>query len=176
MYKIGDLIFRKPNKEDVDQLYQIKNKEEIQALLGGFTVGYSKEDIESWILFHQTKKNECLFIIEDFKTSTIIGHIGLYEIDYRIRKAEFALLLDTQYQGKGFGFLCSSFMIGYGFNQLNLNRISMTVLASNIGSVKLCKKIGFTEEGCLKSDQFKNGKYEDVVLMAIMKADFTHNR
>jgi len=165
------LLLRKPEHDDIDILYQLKNDSETNDLLGGFTKGYSKEDIKNWIIFHNQAPDECLYLIEERKTSKIIGHVGLYKIDFRVRKAEFAILIaDKDARGKGYGKMCTDFMLDFGFEQLNLNRIELSLLSTNTIAYNLYMNRGFEKEGILKKAQLKNGNYIDVILMAKLKA------
>ncbi len=165
------LLLRKPEAIDVEMLYQLKNDSETNELLGGFTLGYSMEDIKDWITFHNSAQDECLYLIEERKTAKIIGHVGLYKIDYRIRKAEFAILIaDKDARGKGYGKMCTDFMLDFGFQQLNLNRIELALLSTNTIAYNLYMNRGFEKEGILKEAQFKNGNYIDIILMAKLKA------
>lgn len=171
MKKINEfIILRKPDFSDIDELYILKNDEYSNSQLGGFNNGYSKEDIRNWIHFHNSQTNEIVFVIQEVEHGKLIGHVGLYKIDYRIRKAEFAILIaDENYRGKGFGNFCTTYILDYGFNQLNLNRIELTLLSENIQALGLYKKNGFVQEGLLKQVQYKNGKYHDLILMAKLK-------
>lgn len=165
---INDLIIlRKPEQDDAEVLYELKNNQETNDLLGGFTTGYSKEGIKDWISFHNKASNECLYLIQEKSSGRLIGHVGLYNIDHRIRKAEFAIMIaDKSARNKGYGGLCTDFMLEFGFNQLNLNRIELSLLANNLTAYNLYIKKGFVEEGLLKQAQFKNGNYIDIILMA----------
>lgn len=164
------LILRKPDIDDIEALFVIKNDIETNSKLGGFNTGYSKKDIQEWIQFHNSSKNEVIYVIQRIDNKMLIGHVGLYNIDFRIRKAEFAILIaDKESRGKGFGRLCTEYLLEYGFNQLNLNRIELAVLASNKEAIDLYLKNGFIHEGLQKQAQFKNGIYQDIVLMARLK-------
>lgn len=164
------ICLRKADLKDIDALYEIKNDKEATALLGGFSNGYSRIDIENWIISHNNNKNEVLYLIETVEGSNVIGHVGLYNIDFRVRKAEFAILIAGDCnQGKGYGSLCTKFMIDYAFNELNIRKITLSLLSDNIRAFSLYKKYGFVQEGLLKDEQFKKGKYHDVILMALFK-------
>ena len=169
MKTINDLlILRKPDNDDVEALYLLKNDQETNDLLGGFSKGYSKEGIKEWISFHNHTNDECLYLIQEIASGKLIGHVGLYNIDYRIRKAEFAIsIADKSSRGKGYGSMCTDFMLDFGFNQLNLNRIELSLLSTNTVAYKLYLKKGFVQEGLLKQAQYKNGSYIDVILMAM---------
>ena len=162
------LYLRKADLKDIDALYEIKNNKPAAAMLGGFSYGYSKLDIENWIVSHNKNQNEIIFLIENMECNEVIGHVGLYNIDFRIRKAEFAILIaGEKNQGKGYGTICTKFMVDYAFNELNIRKITLSLLSDNIPALSLYKKCGFVQEGLLKNEQFKNGKYHDIVLMAL---------
>lgn len=171
MKTINDLlILRKPDNDDLEALYLLKNNQETNELIGGFTTGYSKEEIKEWIIEHNRSTNECLFLIQEIADGKLIGHVGLYNIDNRIRKAEFAIsIADKSSRGKGYGEMCTDFMLDFGFNQLNLNRIELSLLSTNTVAYNLYLKKGFVQEGLLKQAQYKNGNYIDVILMAKFK-------
>jgi ribosomal-protein-alanine N-acetyltransferase len=162
---------RKADMKDIDALYEIKNDIKSASLLGGFSNGYSRKDIENWINYHNNKQDEVIFLIETLKNEKVIGHVGLYNIDFRVRKAEFAILIAGEdNQGKGYGSLCTKFMIDYAFDELNIRKINLSLLSENKRAVSMYNKIGFLQEGILRNDQYKNGKYHDVILMALARS------
>lgn len=164
------LLLRKPDMNDLEELYLLKNDIESSAYLGGFSTGYSRESIKEWIQFHNKANNEVIYVIQNIANGKLIGHVGLYNIDHRIRKAEFAILIaDKNSRGKGYGSLCTEYMIKYGYEQLNLNRIELSLLSTNEKALAIYTKNGFIKEGVLKQSQYKNGRYYDVILMAKFK-------
>ena len=46
------------------------------------------------------------------------------------------------------------------------------VLESNIGSLKMHKKCGYNEEGVLRDSVWKNGKFQNQIILSIMETDF----
>lgn len=172
-YQLGDVLLRRPDPCDLEALYHQKNDPEIASMLGGFTTGYSRQDINDWLNYHRQLKDEVIWAIVRAADTVCIGHVGLYEIDSRIRAAEFAILLgDRTVWGKGIGTTCTRFAINYGFGELNLNRIHLSVLASNDRAVKLYERLGFKMEGRLRQAQYKNGQYLDVLLMALLREEY----
>ncbi|MFW9773646.1 MAG: GNAT family N-acetyltransferase, partial [Candidatus Thorarchaeota archaeon] len=55
---------------------------------------------------------------------------------------------------------------------LNLHKISGTVSVENVGSWKVAEKVGFTFEGIIKADIYKEGKYIDVKKYGFLKEDW----
>jgi RimJ/RimL family protein N-acetyltransferase len=172
MYEVAGFKLRKAERSDIDALYVVKNDPEVASMLGGFSTGYSKVDLEGWVEFHRAAKDEALFVIADTKDRAI-GHVGLYKIDHRVRAAEFGILIgDRSTWGKGLGRACARFAIEYGFDELNLRRIYIEVLATNERSIKLCRSLGFVDEGRLRQAQWQHGNYVDVILMGLLAEEY----
>jgi RimJ/RimL family protein N-acetyltransferase len=164
---LDELSFRRPELTDIEDLFIIKNDMEAASLLGGQTKHYTKGDIKKWIEFHNNKNDEVVFVLVNNHTHKVIGHVGLYNIDQNIRKAEYGILIgDKDSRGKGYGVQCTNYMINYAFNKLNLNRVVALVITDNIASKKMFLKCGFNIEGTMIEDNYKNGRYYDVYIMA----------
>ncbi len=169
-HTVADTILRRPEPRDAALLYAQKNDPEVAGLLGGFSKGYSAADITEWIEAHRHRSNEVIFVIADERTDTCLGHVGFYNIDYRVRSAEFAIMIgDKNAWGHGLGKAITAYMLRYGFQWLNLNRIELSVLVTNERAIALYEKLGFATEGVKRQSQYKSGKYVDVCFMAILK-------
>ena len=59
----------------------------------------------------------------------------------------------------------------HGFDDLNLHRIYVSILQSNLGSIRTCEKAGFRHEGTIREGAYKNGRYHDLVLMGLLKSE-----
>lgn len=171
-FDLGPVRLRKPEPGDVEALYRQKNDPENAALLGGFTKGYTRADLARWVEAHARAEHEALYIIAD-ASDACLGHVGLYEIDPRIRSAEFAILLgEPSARGRGLGRICTSFMLRFGFDSLQLHRIHLQVLDSNPRARKLYEGLGFRHEGTLRHAQWKDGRFLDVHVMAILEDEW----
>jgi len=171
-FDLGKVRLRKPEPTDVEALYVQKNDPEVAAMLGGFTKGYSRSDLARWVDAHAQAKDEALYVIAD-EGDRCLGHVGLYKIDHRVRCAEFAILVgDKKVWGSGIGRACTTFMLRFGFDELQLHRIYLEVLASNGRARKLYDSLGFALEGTLRQAQWKGGKYLDVHVMGILEDEW----
>ncbi len=63
-------------------------------------------------------------------------------------------------------------MLHHGFCTLGLTRIEARQLLSNQASVRLFEKCGFRVEGVLRKAVFKDGRHQDLNLMAILREEF----
>ena len=56
----------------------------------------------------------------------------------------------------------------FGFRQMNLYRIGLSVYATNQRGVRAYEKVGFKEEGRRRSAQFVGGRFVDVIEMGLL--------
>lgn len=176
MHKVGEVNLRMLEPRDIDALMVQKNDAEVAALLGGFSTGYARADLESWLEYHRTAEDEVLWAIADSQDACL-GHVGLYGIDHRVRKAEFAIMLgDRSVWGRGIGKSVSAWVLDHGFLQLNLNRIELDVLATNPRAQALYAALGFQVEGTRRAAQYKDGEFIDVLLMSLLRSEWDARR
>ena len=57
------------------------------------------------------------------------------------------------------------------FENWELNRIEMTTLPDNDGSLALARKLGFTREGLLRRRNFERGNYVDIVMLGVLRGE-----
>jgi len=104
----------------------------------------------------------------------LIGTAGLHRLDYRSRLAEFGLALGLRTAwGQGFGTEATRMTLDYAFGTLNLNRVWLQVYASNAAAIRVYEKVGFRQEGVQRAQHFLEGRYEDGVLMGILRSEWT---
>ena len=155
--------------EDAEVIQRLKNNEKAALLLGGVHHSYTLEDIVNWINFHNNNSDEVLLVVEDRSVGKLIGHVGLYKIDRFARKTEYGILLaDDNSRGKGYGTKCTRTMVDYAFDELGMHKVTAAVLSANAPSVAMFKKCGFSVDGCLRDDVYKNGRYYDVLSMSVL--------
>ena len=106
------------------------------------------------------------------ETDQLIGGIGLTHVSISHRRASLGIFIgDKSCWSKGYGTEALKLMVGYGFDELNLHRIHLTVFGFNARAMRAYEKAGFKREGVFRDDVFKNGKYNDVYPMAILESE-----
>ena len=105
-----------------------------------------------------------------------IGTVGLYGVDWITRKAEFRILIGEIYCGKGWGTIATRLALRFGFERLNLNRIWLGVTQANERALAAYRKAGFTVEGVLYEDLYRDGVYHNSVRMGILRHDYGEER
>ena len=88
------------------------------------------------------------------------------EIGYTIKKEEWK---------KGYATEVTSALIKFGFETLNLHRISATTSPLNIASQSVLKKSGMKQVGHLQKHLLQRGQWRDSLLYAILKEEWIKN-
>lgn len=124
--------------------------------------------------FHAQVATGCCaqFVIYINESMKPIGSVFLKNIDTQSHKAEYGIFIgEDEARGRGYGSEAARLIIQYGFHLLNLNRIYLSVFSENHAAISSYEKVGFHQEGQLRQDFCRNGKYYDVVLMAMLAAE-----
>lgn len=117
-------------------------------------------------------KEQVNFEIHENDTGVLIGHCGLYYIDWIHRHAEFGIYVgDTTYRSGGYGSDALRTLIKYGFDDLNLNKIWCEVYTNN-DALTIYKHLGFQQEGILRQHYYNEGKYWDSTMLSVLKSEF----
>jgi RimJ/RimL family protein N-acetyltransferase len=82
------------------------------------------------------------------------------------------LWIGEPFQGKGIGTRVINELIQYGFQKLNLQKVTGSVFTGNIGSRRAFEKCGFHLEATLPEASLKRGKKLDDWLFAITRETF----
>jgi RimJ/RimL family protein N-acetyltransferase len=64
----------------------------------------------------------------------------------------------------------------FAFETLNLNRVWLHVRATNAAGIRAYEKVGYRREGLLRQHMYREGQYDDIVTMAILREDWQKDR
>ena len=104
---------------------------------------------------------------------THIGGTGFHKIDWGDRWGEIGILIgNKEYWNRGYGTEATRTLVRWGFDGLNLNRIWLRVYEDNARAIRCYEKVGFRIEGRLRQDRFRDGRYLDTIIMAILRDEF----
>ena len=157
--------------DDLVLLQKWANDPDIQYMLGGWHFPTNMNDQKKWFELLTCTSNHQRFIIINEKNIPI-GITNLVNINFKDGNAEHGLLLDKEYQGKGYGYDVVNTLTSYAFNELRLNRLETTIISINEPSLKLFEKCGWIKEGVLKKWYFRKGQFLDKIYLGILKEDF----
>lgn len=163
---------RWPEDDDLEDIVVAKNDPIVARGVGAYTRPVSQAQGAAWIARHRSPGDEDYVFVIDLD-GQVVGHVGLYKTDFRVRSAEFGILLGAAGRGKGLGRLATSRCLDFGFGQLNLRRISLHVSSSNDVAIHLYETMGFKPEGRAREAIYRDGQYHDRLDMAILREEWS---
>ncbi len=169
------VILRELRESDMTLFNSLMNCSDVEQFVVGWCKPVTMHEQISW--FQNLKNDDNIrYTIANVEDNEIFGTLIISKIDWKNRSCGLDIKLSSDSRGKGIGSESVSIATNYIFNELNLNRIGVRILDSNIPSQKLFKKNGFIEEGKLRNAIYKNGKYDDLLIFSILKEDFLNER
>jgi Acetyltransferases, including N-acetylases of ribosomal proteins len=102
-----------------------------------------------------------------------IGNTSLNNFQPVTRSAEFGIMIgNKEFWHKGLGQETAKLMLKHGFEDLNLNRICLYVFAENLRAIHTYESVGYVKEGVLRQAIYKNGLYNDFVVMSVLHSEW----
>lgn len=102
----------------------------------------------------------------------LAGSVGCHPIDWLNRSASLGYWLDAAHQGRGIVTRCTSSLIDYLFDDLNLHRVVIQCGVGNHRSCAIPARLGFRLEGVLHEAEWVNDRWVDLNLWGILAADW----
>lgn len=160
---------------DENLFFRWRNDLDYIALTKSFRLPKHEATEKDWLASVMADKSNksVIFIIESLSDAEAAGFVQLSRIDWISRNCLFGIALpEKDFQGRGFGSEAMQLIFDYAFKTLNLNKISLEVVAFNENSIHLYEKAGFEREGVLKKHYFWNDAFHDVLIYGLFKENF----
>jgi RimJ/RimL family protein N-acetyltransferase len=175
MFTGNKVRLRESRKEDIVALNDISN--ELECMLNLTTrvpVPMPIQIQQGWFEDYTKKFSDDFiqFTIEKLD-GTVIGKCGTGHIDWKNACVTVWIFIGKgENRGAGYGSEALSLFVNFIFREMNMNRVQLYVFGFNERAVTSYKKVGFVVEGVHKQDLYRNGKYNDVYIMSILKREF----
>lgn len=158
-----------------DRYAWLQDTDSCRLYLGHATPAITYKSVESDILIAMNSSPAAGFIeLAVIARGQYVGFTYLRRLDLLNRSAEYGVFLGPQnIRGQGLGIETANLMLDYGFHELNLHRIWLSVFAFNMRAVRCYTQCGFREEGVLRQSIFSDGRYHDTLIMSILSEEFT---
>ncbi len=106
------------------------------------------------------------------QNNILIGMISLSDIDFQNRKCEIAGFVgEKEYKNFTPFIEACKLTIKHAFDNLNMHKIYGGTTIKEV-SLMLCKCLGFVEEGVKRQEIYKNGHYNDVHLVGLLREKY----
>lgn len=134
---------------------------------------------ERWFdgMLERQGANAWFFVICRHGDDTPVGTLGLFEVDPTNGSAGIGISLgDPANFGQGLGTDALEALLDFGFGRLRLERLWLDVYDFNERAIRSYEKAGFVREGVGRHGAYRDGKFVDVVAMAILRDEWAARR
>lgn len=166
--KETNIYLRPMTVEDTDLIVKWRNTEEVRKNFI-YQALFTREGHLNWIRTMVDTGRVVQMIICLTDTDEAVGSVYIRDIDKEHRKAEYGIFIgEASARGKGIGTQAAKQMLAFCFEELKLHRIFLRAYADNLQAIRSYEKAGFVKEAYLKDDVCIDGKFRDIVLMAVL--------
>lgn len=151
---------------DAQALYEVVSAREVAA--GTLTIPYEPEWAEEYIA---SIENETEFAITLRSDRTLVGSSALV-VEPEHHRGELGYVVGVAYWGRGYATEAARALLGYGFEELGLNRVYAFCFTRNPASRRVLEKLGMTHEGTRREHTLKWGEFLDSEAYAILREDW----
>ena len=162
------------NEEDVSAIQDWHN--DVSFMRNYDTVSATPKNFEE-VLETISDVRKCntdyIFAVRKIGQQEIIGVTGFENISWNNGTSLIYIGIgEEKHRGCGYGKEALKLTMEFGFEELNLHRIYLTVLEYNEPAIKLYEKLGFKREGAYREFIHRDGKRYDMYLYGILRLEW----
>lgn len=102
----------------------------------------------------------------------LAGSIGYLYMDWTNKKTEIGYWLGKKHEGSGLVTKACKVLIQHAFVDLELHKVEINMAEDNQKSRVIPRKLGFTEEGTIRSFECLNGIYKNRVVYGLLREEW----
>ena len=171
----GEKVWLRPLEErDMPAYVAGINDTEVGAY-AGYRMPTTVAEATAWLERNAAKSHTgegYFFAVCELGDDRFIGTTWFKEVNTLDGNAELAIYMDRDHIGSGWGTDAQRTLLAFGFGTLGLERVWLTVNASNARAIRSYEKVGFQREGVMRRAFRVDGRLGDVVLMAILRDEW----
>ncbi|MFN3404420.1 MAG: UDP-4-amino-4,6-dideoxy-N-acetyl-beta-L-altrosamine N-acetyltransferase [Cytophagaceae bacterium] len=171
---MADIILKPILEVDIEMVRSWRNSPEVSKYM------YTSDEITAeqqlqWFKRLQLSKDQKVWIVE--YNGKKIGVASLYNMKENFKSAYWAFYLgETGIRGAGIGAKVEYNICKYVFEELNFNKLLCEVFIWNEAVIRMHEKFGFRRESYFREHILKDGKFTDVVGLALLKNEWIQIR
>lgn len=173
---VGERVYLRPlEPSDAEPLARI-DAQEADTFMYRQRFPSSPLEHTQWIsevMYKERPPDSIPFAVCVREDDRLLGVMGVDDLDWVNRTGEtFSFLGPAEMRGRGYGTEAKLLLLGYLFEQLNLHVIRSEVDGPNTRSAAALLKQGYRRAGSRKWVDVKNGRYFDMMLFDLTRADW----
>ncbi|WP_242624018.1 GNAT family N-acetyltransferase [Micromonospora kangleipakensis] len=173
----GERVLLRPFADDDVAAFQaVLADPEVARLTGSPPGDVDLGRLRAWYGSRNAQTDRLDLAVVDRASGVCVGEVVLNEWDGHNRSCNFRTLIGPAGRDRGLGTEAVRLVIGYGFERLDLHRISLEVFAFNPRARRVYEKVGFVAEGVLRQVLRDGDDWVDATVMSILAPEWAAHR
>ncbi|MFD7386935.1 GNAT family N-acetyltransferase [Streptomyces sp. NPDC059852] len=169
-------VLRPFTEADAAVMAEIIGDPDVVRFTGEPAADLTEERLRDWYGSRSAQTDRLDLAVTDRATGELVGEVVLFEWDARARGCTFRTLIGPRGRGRGLGTEATRLIVGHGFERLGLHRIELEAYGHNTRALRVYEKVGFVREGVRREADFRDGRWRDWVLMAVLEQEWAAHR
>jgi RimJ/RimL family protein N-acetyltransferase len=160
--------------EDWEAFYQWDQDTEMARLSYWIPFPGSREHAKKWTSEEaraEPKGHNFRWVIENLE-GEFVGNIDTHACEPRGGTFEYGIAIQRQYWRRGYAIEAIRLVLAYFFGELRYQKVTVHVYDFNEPSLRLHRKLGMQEEGCLRRMIYTDGAYHDEIIFGMTAEEF----
>ena len=174
MFCYEGICLRVVEEADIERIRQLRNDPSTWIYLTDITL-LDEGTQRSWYRSLSERRDRKYFVLGDSQHN-FLGIIRFDEIDYTNRSMRVGCDIVREWRGQGYGSKAFLLIKKYCFDYLNMHRLWLAVLETNLVAIHLYEKHGFKVEGRYREAIFRDGCYHDYIIMSFLEEEYRNVR
>jgi RimJ/RimL family protein N-acetyltransferase/methionyl-tRNA formyltransferase len=165
------LIIRLMEKRDLEELRLLHNEEMTLYRLTDIQ-HVSELQQNAWFDSMSASKSSRRYIARRRDTGDLVGIFRIDHLDFINRNCFVGCDIAPKHRGQGFATEFYRYILNYLFEQMGLHRVHLVALKENGPALNLYHKLGFKDEGLSRETIYRNGNWQDLISMGLLKSEW----
>ena len=160
-------------KDDAEPLVRMQEPRVMRLLDTRPAVPSTVAGTVEWIEREQKNNNSFHFAIRRLEDDALVGFCELDGVEWNNGACGLGIgLSDPANWGHGYGREAMELLLRFGFHELNLHRIGLTVFSYNERAIGLYESLGFVREGSERERLHRDGTRHDMHYYGLLRREW----
>ena len=148
------------------------DSEYMRDMRTGAAAPVTVEQVAKWMAEDPGNTKSFVFALRPTDTPEIVGVAILKDIEWTNRSAWLAIGIGSPaHRGRGLGSEALGLLIDFAFDELNLYRLALSVMAYNDRAINTYIKHGFIQEGAIREAIERDGTRHNLLIYGLLASE-----
>lgn len=128
-------------------------------------------------VYLNSTSDSTIFHLRTLLEDRLIGFAAIHSIEWNNQSGVLSIGIgQAEDQGQGYGSEALQLVLRFAFEELNLFRVGLDVIANNARAIRAYEKAGFQVEGRMRQSVFRDGVRTDRLMMSILLPEWQEQK